>query len=259
MSLLEGENELLRLKPHFLSRAWSYFFWAYCLVLTYLFATDSPFLIQIRDWAASFPFFSTPIKFLSHMPESLTWISALIIPILLVSIFRLDWGQFIRVCLLVLAAFSMRFFELGMGIEYRAMCFISIGAILYLEITRWSTQYIVTNQRLILEHRGWKNTTRTLFFSKINDLVLARNFWGRLFQYGTVIPITASGLGLGSTESSVHVGVGGSAGLLAGKLEGGMARATNQAAETYEYALYCVPSPDHAYKIILEGMQRKEV
>ena len=89
--------------------------------------------------------------------------------------------------------------------------------------------------------------------------MLARNFWGRLFQYGTVIPITASGLGLGSTESSVHVGVGGSAGLLAGKLEGGMARATNQAAETYEYALYCVPSPDHAYKIILEGMQRKEV
>jgi len=258
MDLLEGENEILRLKPHILSRAWSYLFWTFCFLMTYLYATDAPVLNQIYDWAANHQYFSIPMKVLSLMPRSAAWAAILITPVFLTSLFRLEWGHLVRFVLILATAFAMRFFELGPGIEFQAICYISIGAILYLEVTRWSTQYVITNQRIILEHKGWKNTTRTLFYSKINDLVLSQNFWGKIFRYGSVIPITASGLGLGASESSVQMGAMGGSGVLSAKLEGGMAKSTQEAAETHEYAIFCVPNPQKAYNIILQGMQRKE-
>ena len=258
MGLLDGENEVLRLKPHILSRAWAYIFWIFCFGTTYLFATDSILLEQAYRWVSTHPQISVPMKFLSLIPRIVAWSLIITAPICLISLLKLQWGILVRFLFILATAIGLRFLELGPGIEHQAMCFISIGAILYLELTRWSTQYVITNQRLILEHKGWKNTTRTLFFSKINDLVLAQNFWGKLFQYGSIIPMTASGLGMGSAESSIHIGAGGGSGILSGKVEGGLARSVQEAAETSEYAIFCVPNPRRVYDLILRGMQGQE-
>lgn len=258
MGLLDGENEILRLKPHILSRAWAYIFWVFCFTTTYLFATDSILLEKAYIWACAHQKLSIPMKFLSLLPRIASWALILALPTFIASLLKLQWGLLVRFSLILATTVGLGFLELGPGVEYQAMCFISIGAILYLEITRWSTQYVITNQRLILEHKGWKNTTRTLFFSKINDLVLAQNFWGKLFQYGSIIPMTASGLGLGATESSMHMGATVGSGLISGRLEGGMARSIQEAAETSEYAIFCVPNPRRVYALILRGMQGQE-
>ncbi len=83
------------------------------------------------------------------------------------------------------------------------------------ELMRRTHSFVVTNFRLILQSNGLSLSRRELFFSKISDMAVEQSLVGKIFNFGTLIPVTNSGLGLGddfamasASYQSGNVGVG---------------------------------------------------
>jgi len=79
----------------------------------------------------------------------------------------------------------------------------TIGSILLLlgiDIYRRSHVYTVTNLRMILRKGLFTFDERRVMFKNITDLDVHISILGRIFNYGDIIPVTASGFGLGSNR-----------------------------------------------------------
>ena len=79
----------------------------------------------------------------------------------------------------------------------------SLVSFLYTELFRRSHKYVIANNYIktsagILNHRE-----RILSVNKINDIAVSQSAFGKIFNYGTIIPITASGLGMGFNFASI--------------------------------------------------------
>lgn len=73
-----------------------------------------------------------------------------------------------------------------------------IVGLLAVELYRRSHRYVVTDGRVFTRAGILSPDERTLPISKINDISLDRDFVGAIVNYGTLIPLTASGIGMGS-------------------------------------------------------------
>jgi hypothetical protein len=67
------------------------------------------------------------------------------------------------------------------------------------EVYRQSHHYVVTNLRITTSAGIVRRKQRSLLLSKINDLSVDESFFGAVLGYGTMVPLTASGLGMGTT------------------------------------------------------------
>jgi uncharacterized membrane protein YdbT with pleckstrin-like domain len=56
-----------------------------------------------------------------------------------------------------------------------------------------ATEFIVTNQRLIMKSGMLNKNLKTLPFTAIDSLDLKQSFWGRIFKFGSICIIHASG------------------------------------------------------------------
>ena len=92
---------------------------------------------------------------------------------------------------------------------------VSVLGFLFVDIYRRSHRYFITNYRLIFRGGILKKRERTLRYERITDIESSRGILGRIFGFGTIIPITQSGFGLG--EEITFAG----GGLEAGKKMGG--------------------------------------
>lgn len=81
-------------------------------------------------------------------------------------------------------------------------------AVIATEIDRRSHRFILTNLRILFRGGVFITRERQLRYEGITDLDGSQGPLGRLFGYGTLIPITQSGFGLGADSSEAHVGVG---------------------------------------------------
>ncbi len=85
---------------------------------------------------------------------------------------------------------------------------LSIPAIIGTEFNRRSHRFILTNLRVVFLGGFFVTKERQLRYESITDLDGTQGLLGRIFNYGTLIPITQSGFGLGADTSEAHVGVG---------------------------------------------------
>ncbi len=92
---------------------------------------------------------------------------------------------------------------------------VSVMGFLLVDIYRRSHRYFITNFRLIFRGGILKKRERTLRYDGITDIESSQGILGRIFGFGTIIPITKSGFGLG--EEVTFAG----GGLEAGKKIGG--------------------------------------
>ncbi|RLF62282.1 MAG: hypothetical protein DRN16_01960 [Thermoplasmata archaeon] len=76
---------------------------------------------------------------------------------------------------------------------------------------RRSHKYIITNFRVIFKGGLIRKRERTLRYDKITDIESSQGILGQIFDFGTIIPITQSGFGLGKDTSFAAMGVGGTA------------------------------------------------
>jgi membrane protein YdbS with pleckstrin-like domain len=84
---------------------------------------------------------------------------------------------------------------------------VSIIGFLLVEWYRRSHKYIISNQRIKFKGGITVKQERTLRYDKITDINAKQGIIGQIFGFGTIIPISQSGFGLGSDKSFAGGGV----------------------------------------------------
>src|SRR5712692_3114225 len=86
----------------------------------------------------------------------------------------------------------------------------SVLGIVLVEFYRRGHRYFVTNHRLILSKRAFASSTiRETYYDRISDLVISQGILGRIFDFGTIIPVSQAGLGTGQDIAGAGVGLAG--------------------------------------------------
>jgi len=83
----------------------------------------------------------------------------------------------------------------------------AIVGFLLVEVHRRSHKYIITNLRIIFKGGFITKRERTLRYDKITDIHSEQGILGQIFGFGTIIPVSASGFGLGSDQTFAAGGV----------------------------------------------------
>lgn len=92
-----------------------------------------------------------------------------------------------------------------------ALAVFSAPLLWWAEMDRRSHRYILTNLRILFQGGVVVRKERQLKYEAITDLDGSQGLLGRILDYGTLIPVTQSGFGLGSDTSQAGVAIGGGA------------------------------------------------
>lgn len=243
-----GEKLIRKIRPHPLAFYKLYLIWIY-LVLVGLFFMEGP-QIEIGNMS----------------PETSAWFAwwvSIIVPAILIALFRINWRWLFALVIPGLVAYylpeqtwylaSLETYNLSL-LGDQNLILMSFGAlgILGTEMHRRSHRYYITSWRLILESGHLGVHRRTLLYKNINDLVVEQSVFGRIFNFGTVIPITASGFGLGNDFSIAGAAIGTKATVGAG---GGKTISTPRA-RSY-HLMEGIPRPDEIHDLIISMMHNQ--
>jgi len=149
--------------------------------------------------------------FVSSWITILAWTFGLLIFGVIASLILVRWRIFF---------FYLGVFAGGLGLMYAfnwfdsANLFIpfytvltSILGFLIVEAYRRSHKYLISNQRIIFKGGIITKQERTLRYDKISDINAKQGVIGQIFGFGTIIPISQSGFGLGSDKTFAAGGV----------------------------------------------------
>lgn len=136
---------------------------------------------------------------------------------------------------------------------YSVAC--SIVGFLMVEFYRRSHKYILTNLRVIFRGGILTKRERTIRYEKIADIDSKQGILGQIFGFGTIIPISQSGFGLGADKTMAAGGVelGSKKAKIFG-LAGGGKEVQNPSARTY-YELHGVYPFKEAKKLVEDLVQ----
>lgn len=88
-------------------------------------------------------------------------------------------------------------YHLGSWLLLLTLGILIIGVIGFFqrEIRAWTTEMVVTNRRILLKQGLFNITTEELPLDTVEEINLARTFWGQVFGYGQV---SVAGTGAGA-------------------------------------------------------------
>jgi membrane protein YdbS with pleckstrin-like domain len=135
---------------------------------------------------------------------------------------------------------------------------VSIVGFLIVELYRRSHKYIITNLRIIFKGGVLTKRERTIRYDKIADIDAKQGILGQIFGFGTIIPVSQSGFGLGSDKTIAAGGVeiGSKKARLFGFAGGGKEVQTPIARSYYElHGVY----PYKDVKQLVEGLVQSHV
>ena len=250
---MEPPKRILELRPHPLAFAWLYILWIYIMVISVVFYLYHDVIIE---YASTIPLLGGWIS--SYAPLIL-WFIASAVPLIIASIIKISWRYALIGILigLVLPIILWYFQGTWYPYLYYAGTAIAVLGIIGAEFHRRAHRYIITDRGLIIEYHGLKTVRREILYSRISDLVLEKGLLGRIFNYGNIVPISSSGLGLGEDTAHVGVGVGAAKGVGAGVIVAG-GRGVKVARTRSYYMLYGVPNPERVYEVITEAIRGTE-
>jgi len=113
------------------------------------------------------------------------------------------------------------------------------------ELYRRSHQYFITNYRIVMRKGFIRRVERDLIYDRITDVYVSQGLLGRIFNFGTVIPITALGFGVG--EEMAVAGVHAASTRVGGTIDVG---AGGGKAAMY-FSFYGIPKPKRARSLII--------
>lgn len=202
MKLLPNESLKLKLVPHPLAFGKFYCLGLYLLLLAFGSIYWRTVLVDIYSWVNRFIPISYDIIGIALFLGSFL-IIAVIIGLLEISL-KL---AFLLTVMGVLGVAIVKYFDLGLN-GYTFMYIIySLSIIGLTDFYRRAHKYYITNLRIVSAKEFITHEYREVTFDKISDIVLKQGVLGRIFSFGSLIPITASGFGLGSDFSMAGVGV----------------------------------------------------
>lgn len=259
VELLEGERILRIESPHPLS-FWPY----YAFFLYYIIA--SVYVLHVKekliDWISS-----SFLAFLGNMGVEiitiLIWWIILIVPAVIFSVLKISWRWLIIYTLIgVLGTYFMYRQGLSPFDLYYFTIAVAVLGIVLTDLYRRGHRYIITNIRIIAELGFLGLKVRDVFYTRITDVIMEQDILGKAFNYGSIIPITASGIGTGEDEAKVVIGSGGTSRLPTSTIGTGVAieggKTVTVARGRSSFILYGVPNPSEIRKIILNNIASKE-
>jgi hypothetical protein len=286
LQLLEGEKVLTEIKPHVLAFWDMYLIWVWIIALSAVFAfygdqlswlaTDqvdsAAGMAETATAAVTDGFFGripyvggyfSPAKeavssatgFVREYTAVGLWIAALFVSALVVSVFKIEFKWLALMVGVGLVSVALAAY-LGLSGDwvYFIGGLLSLVGILFVESYREAHTFYVTDMRIVTEVRFGSTKRNELSFDKINNIVLDQGLFGSIFNFATIIPVTASGLGMGSDFSAVSVGAQGQRawGTLGAQVTGGRTVQTPRARSMY--CLFGVSDPESVQNLLSERM-----
>lgn len=205
---LEPQEDLIvNTRPIFLS------FFQFYLPSLYLVGVSVFFLAHRTPVIAD----AIPVPFVGQVGfDANYWVlvASIIIPAIAYSFIKLNLRYVISALLLIALSLYLRYkilptskmlapedsLEFWMYHRIELFVFLFFGSVGLL-VTEWyrrSHLYVVTNARIYTSAGVLSKKERTLPISKINDISVHKGILGTIFGFGTLIPVTASGIGMGS-------------------------------------------------------------
>ena len=122
---------------------------------------------------------------------------------------------------------------------------------------RRSFTYYLTDIRIAMHYDFLRigKEDRQVRYNHIEDIKLKQSLFGRIFGFGTVVPVTGSGLGTGTDEVMMIGAVGGEAKGLGAGIAGGSRRSARRASDDPRDTLYGVPDPERVRDLIAQNIQ----
>ena len=141
----------------------------------------------------------------------LAWGLVLLIVGIIASLITIRWRIFFLYLVVFVCGIGIMFWigafdSAGIFIPFY-MVAISIIGFLIVELYRRSHKYIISNHRIIFKGGVITKEERTLRYDKITDINSKQGILGQIFGFGTIIPISQSGFGLGNDNSFAAGGV----------------------------------------------------
>ncbi len=133
------------------------------------------------------------------------WGIGLLLAGVIASLITIRWSIFFLYALIFVSGLGIIFWQgiqdaIGLFVPFYTII-ISIVGFLMVEVYRRSHKYIISNQRIKFKGGIVTKEERTLRYDKISDINAKQGVLGQIFGFGTIIPISQSGFGLGSDKS----------------------------------------------------------
>ena len=196
--LLNRENVERILSPHPLSFMGLQ---SLCIFLI-VWGLITGWLVNFSDYRAWFE---------SWLVVLFVWSIVLLVVGVAASILTIRWRIFFFYLAIVLCGAGLIIWQgwediAGIVLPYFTVL-VSIIGFLLVEWYRRSHKYIITNQRIIFKGGVVTKEERTLRYDKISDINSKQGILGQIFGFGTIIPISQSGFGLGADTSFAAGGI----------------------------------------------------
>lgn len=253
--LLKDEEVFRAVHPHFFGLYELYLIWFYFISLSLFFMFKRKAILSL--FSSCLPNFSHNTIYLG------LWIASLLIPAIIIAVSRISLRWIIWIVLAGgIGVYLKEFTTLGVksstyhldNVENVTVLLFGILGVMGTEWYRQCHTYLVSNRRIVVSSHGMWHSERSLGYDKINDLILQKSFLGSLLNFGSIIPLTATGLGSGSNMAGFGGGVGASLfGMNLGIGVGG-GHSQNLPKESLSYTLFNIPNPEEIHAYILEKM-----
>ncbi len=219
MRLLPGERLESELRPHPLAWGGRYFIGAWPAILGILLAVV--FRTEWWQTAEEGKWFEVWTWLYGNTASAVVYMFiGLLLMGAIIAVAAIRWrtffayalvGLLVTAAMIVLDVAAEQVVPLGLAVA-------SLPFLLTAELDRRSHQFVLTNLRIVFRGGMFVRHERQLKYESITDLDGSQGLFGRIFDFGTLIPITQSGFGLGSdsSEAGIAVGGGGSKGGLFG-------------------------------------------
>ena len=265
--LLRDEELKMQLRPHIFSFFYLYIVFFLLLVWAYII-----YDFFAMDKFSGFPFYSVIEDFLKDsevLAGSVIWSLGLFIVGFLARYFFLDsGGQSIfrlygGVALFGIIVMSYHAWKMedtmDFGRKFIPLLTATIGFLGMFSVNayRRSFTYYLTNNRIVLQSSFLMNSSeRQVRYNHIEDIKMEQGVIGTIFGYGTVLPLTGSGLGTGTDESMMIAGSGAEVkGLGSIGFAGGSRSSSKRIRHNPHDCLFGVPSPSRVRDLITENIQ----
>ena len=164
----------------------------------------------VIGWLANFSEWKD-VYFGEYLVIILAWALVLLVVGVIASLTTIRWSIFFLYLGVVLGGIGLMFWQgwlesSNVFIPFYSVA-ISIVGFLFVEWYRRSHKYIISTQRIIFKGGVITKEERTLRYDKITDINSKQGILGQIFGFGTIIPISQSGFGLGSDSTFAAGGV----------------------------------------------------
>lgn len=269
-TLLRGEEVLLTTRPHFLGMAGLMLFWLFIGALGaahfYFYPRFQAELLVTPGVDFLSAFFSKEAFLLGHAYDVI-WVGSLVLPLVIMAVFRINFAYVLTLLLLIALKFLLQWkvepkLTLPAGghvhLENFLLLLAGLVGVIGCEFFRRGHRYYLTTHRIVARFGNFRVSERAILYSKIDDLILQQGVLGRIFDFGTLIPITSSGLGMGQDFALAGAQAGAGKGPLGAGIFAAGGKVQNVPRELSFYVLYKIKDPKQARDLIIQEMQARE-